>query len=212
MRSIIALLFAIIWVAVPALAQDKAWLGAETRDLTKAQADALGWDEPRGAWGVSVAKDGPAAKAGVLVGDVIVLDGQEIKGRAGLEAAVEAKAVGAAPRLRYWRNKREKRPVTVALVAAPKPVEVAQIPNALQLMLDSGGHMSLITGLAWTPDGKQIISSGNDKVIRVWDAETGRTVRTVRGEIGPSFEGQIFAMALSPDGRWLAVGGWLHTR
>ncbi|MFZ1109266.1 MAG: caspase family protein [Rhodomicrobium sp.] len=77
------------------------------------------------------------------------------------------------------------------------------------LQLDTGGHMALIKGLAFTPDGKFIVSASNDKVIRVWDWRAGKTVRTIRGQSGPGQEGKIFAMALSPDGRWLAVGGLL---
>ena len=33
-------------------------------------------------------------------------------------------------------------------------------------------------------------------------------MRTIRGEIGPARDGTIYAMALSPDQRWLAAGGW----
>jgi WD40 repeat protein len=45
--------------------------------------------------------------------------------------------------------------------------------------------------------------------VRVWDLKTGKTVRTLRGQIGAGDEGKIYAMALSPDERWLAVGGLL---
>lgn len=77
------------------------------------------------------------------------------------------------------------------------------------LQLDPGGHMALINDIAFTPDGRYLISAGDDKVIRLWEVASGLTARTLRGQIGPGSEGQIYAMALSPDGRWLAVGGWM---
>ncbi len=73
--------------------------------------------------------------------------------------------------------------------------------------LDTGGHMAIVRGIAFTPDGKQVVSAGEDKVIRVWDLGSGKTVRTIRGESALGSLGKIFAMALSPDGKWLAVGG-----
>jgi WD40 repeat protein/uncharacterized caspase-like protein len=76
------------------------------------------------------------------------------------------------------------------------------------LMLDTGGHQAIIKGIAFTHDGKYLVSAGDDKVVRVWDWRAGKTVRTIRGQVGPGPEGAIFAMALSPDGRWLAVAGW----
>jgi WD40 repeat protein len=76
------------------------------------------------------------------------------------------------------------------------------------LMLDTGGHMAIINDLAFTPDGKQLVSAADDKVIRIWDWQAGKTIRFIRGEVGPGNEGKPFAMALSPDGRWLAAGGW----
>ncbi len=78
------------------------------------------------------------------------------------------------------------------------------------LQLDPGGHMAVIKGLAFTPDGNYIVSAGDDKVVRVWDWRAGKTVRTIRGLTGPGVVGKIYSMALSPDGRWLAVAGWTH--
>jgi WD40 repeat protein len=72
--------------------------------------------------------------------------------------------------------------------------------------LDTGGHTASIRGIAFTPDGKRLVSAGEDKVIRVWDLQAGRTVRTIRGESSRNL-GRIFALALSPNGKWLAVGG-----
>jgi len=75
------------------------------------------------------------------------------------------------------------------------------------LQLDTGGHMAIIKGLAFTPDGRQLVSASDDKTIRVWDLAGGKTVRTIRGESAPGDAGKVYAMALSPDGKWLAVGG-----
>lgn len=85
----------------------------------------------------------------------------------------------------------------------PKP------PPPPILQIDPGGHKALIRDVAFTPDGRYLVSASNDKVIRVWDIETGETVRMFRGQIGAGHEGKIYAMALSPDGQWLAVGGWM---
>ncbi len=65
----------------------------------------------------------------------------------------------------------------------------------------------MIQSIAFTPDGRQLVSASYDKTIRVWDLASGKTVRTIRGESAPGHAGKVFAMALSPDGKWLAAGG-----
>jgi WD40 repeat protein len=84
----------------------------------------------------------------------------------------------------------------------------AQAEERPVLQLDTGGHMALINKVLFTPDGKQLVSAAVDKVIRVWDVATGKTLRTIRGEIAPGDVGKVFAISQSPDGKWLAAGGW----
>ena len=79
------------------------------------------------------------------------------------------------------------------------------------LQIDSGGHSSLIGDIAFSKDGRYLVSTGKDKLIRVWDIAQEKTVRTIRGQVGEGPEGKIYAMALSVDNRWLAVGMFHNT-
>ena len=184
-------------------------LGVELQDLTKEEADRLGWEAPRGAKVTKVLNAGPAAAAGIEPGDVIAtLDGVEVENQMRLTAALMAKGAGATVKLRLIRAGKEKA-VSATLDVRPGAL-MAGAEKAPQLMLDTGGHTSKIRGLAFTPDGRQVVSGSQDKVIRVWDVDTGKTVRFIRGETAPGSWGIIYAMALSLDGRWLAVGGFLR--
>jgi hypothetical protein len=51
--------------------EGKGWLGADVLDVTKAEADKLGWDLPRGAKVGVVASGSPAEKAGLKTDDII---------------------------------------------------------------------------------------------------------------------------------------------
>jgi hypothetical protein len=212
MHAVIRLLVAtfILLVAGPVWAQDnKGYLGVDLQDISKEEADKLGWDTPHGARVTKAREGGPAAAGGLLANDIIlVLDGVEVENKDGFIASIGDKGAGAQVRLRLLRDGRER---SVSLTLDRRPVEQAQQQQVIGsndvpiLQLDTGAHMALIKGIAFTPDGKQLVSASDDKTIRVWDWQSGKTVRIIRGNVGPSHEGKYFSMALSPDGRWIAA-------
>jgi WD40 repeat protein len=202
--------FVVLLLNGTASAQDgKGWLGADVADVTRAEADKLGWDVPHGAKLGVVASGSPAEQAGLKTGDIMLtIDGVEAETSSAFDKAIAAKSPGAEVLLRVLSNGRERR-VTVTLAERPK-AQAGRDEALPLLMLNTGGHMALIESLTFTPDGKQVVTASVDKLIRVWDWQTGQTIRTFRGQVGPGHEGKIYTMALSPDGRWLAAGGWMH--
>ncbi|MBN9070726.1 MAG: WD40 repeat domain-containing protein, partial [Rhizobiales bacterium] len=77
-----------------------------------------------------------------------------------------------------------------------------------RLDLDTGGHRALVRDLAFTSDGHLLLSASDDKTIRVWDVASGTTLRTLRGYMGAGNDGKVFALAISPDDRTVAAGGY----
>lgn len=86
----------------------RGWLGVVIQRVTPEIAESLGLDKPGGALVANVSKDGPADKAGVKVGDVIVeFDGKEIKESNDLPIVVARTAVDKKVGLKVLREKKE---------------------------------------------------------------------------------------------------------
>lgn len=61
------------------------------------------------------------------------------------------------------------------------------------------GHSKTVTSVAFSPNGKMILSASWDQTIKLWDATTGRALRTFGGHTNA-----VNAVAFSPDGRLIA--------
>ncbi len=77
-----------------------------------------------------------------------------------------------------------------------------------RLIIDPQAHAGIVNDMSFTSNGKFLISVSDDKTIRIWDVERGVLDRTLRSFASAGPEGAIYAMALSPDNRFLAIGGY----
>jgi WD40 repeat protein len=60
----------------------------------------------------------------------------------------------------------------------------------------------MVQALAFSPDGRRLLSAGRDRLLRLWDVHTGVLVREMAGHTG-----EVFAAVFHPDGQRIASGG-----
>lgn len=77
------------------------------------------------------------------------------------------------------------------------------------IVVETGGHMGLVKSVVFSPDGKFLYSFSDDKTVRMWDVENGVLINTYRGYIERGPVGMCNSGAISPDGNFLAIGGYL---
>lgn len=63
--------------------------------------------------------------------------------------------------------------------------------------------------MAADSEGKRVASASVDKTVRIWDGKSGKLLSVLRPPIGDDLEGELYALALSPDGKTVACSG--HT-
>jgi WD40 repeat protein len=75
------------------------------------------------------------------------------------------------------------------------------------LRIETGMHTAMIRGIGVDSACRLLATASLDKTVRLWSLPDGKLQRILRLPIGDDEAGRIYAVALSPDGRWLAAGG-----
>ncbi len=76
------------------------------------------------------------------------------------------------------------------------------------LRVEAGMHSTLIRRVAVDAPRQRLVTCSDDKTVRVWQMPQARLVATLRVPIDKGHEGQLFAVAVSPDGKTVVTGGW----
>jgi hypothetical protein len=124
-------------------------------------------------------------------------------------AEVEAflKLYRAAAFYRLLANRRLER-LRTPVIATPAP---SPVPEDVFLRIEAGMHTAKIGRISVAANSRMMATGSDDKTVRLWSLPSGKLLRTLRPPVGIGFDGRIFAVALAPDGSWVAAGGWDHS-
>ncbi|MGK7894786.1 MAG: CHAT domain-containing protein [Xenococcus sp. (in: cyanobacteria)] len=96
-------------------------------------------------------------------------------------------------------------------------LETGKLRRTLDNMVIHEGHLLAVTSVAIAPDGETIASAGLENKIKIWNAKTGREIRSLNGPgegvIGLTYSvftknyNGLYNVAFSPDGTILASAG-----
>jgi len=98
--------------------------------------------------------------------------------------------------------------VGIACLLLMSAVGASEPPADPVLRIDPGMHTAPIWRVAVDARGRWLVTGSHDRTARVWDLTTGRLQRVLRPPLGSGEEGKLYAVALSPDGATVALGGW----
>lgn len=112
--------------------------------------------------------------------------------------------------LRHWLNEERNQitsldfnPAATRLAVSGDWVNTVWDLQTGRLEFRMEGHEDLTTSISYSPDGNSLLTGSADATLRIWDAETGKHLRTFdrRPPHVP-----VSSLAFSPNGRFEAVG------
>ena len=197
----------------------RAWLGAKLQEVTPEIADSLGLKSPSGALVASVAPGGPAARAGIKPGDVLLtIDGALIEDPNAFDSRFATKPLGGAAQVGLIRHGREL-VLPIALEPLPdtprdemeirnrSPFQGATVANlspalADELRLDPQTQGVVITGVA---DGSPAQSIGFQKGDIVVSVNNQRILRSADLERATAAGGHQWRITILRGGQQISV-------
>jgi WD40 repeat protein len=71
-----------------------------------------------------------------------------------------------------------------------------------ELVRTLSGHTDDVTSVAFSPDGRLLVTASRDHDARIWDVASGRMIRLLHGHAAFVSDAQF-----SADGRWVVTAG-----
>ena len=95
-----------------------------------------------------------------------------------------------------------------ALAQDQGPKDGTDLYDRPVLAIDPGMHTATIWSQAVDAAGRFAVTGGDDRTVRIWSVADGKLLRTIWIPVGPENVGDVYAVAISPDGSTIAAGGW----
>lgn len=97
--------------------------------------------------------------------------------------------------------------VLCLLLAFASPALAQDPPQVPFLRIEAGGHIGAVPHLSVDSSGRLLATAGYDKTVRLWSLPDGKPRGVLRPPIGPEQEGEIYGVAVTPDGRRVFAAG-----
>ena len=181
------------------------WLGAKLQEVTPEIAESLGLKRPTGALVASLAGDGPAARAGLKTGDLIVsIDGTIVEDPNAFDYRFATKPLGGTAQIGFLRQGRELA-VQISLQTAPElPREEIEIRSRSPFLGATVANLSpaLADELRLDPQSRGVV------ILGVSEGSTAQSIGLQRGDIVVSVNNQKIEKTADLD-RAARAGGRL---
>lgn len=100
----------------------------------------------------------------------------------------------------------QPRPAARAPVSVQAPA--GQPPSEPFLRIEAGRHTGGVNRIAVDAAGTVLATASDDKTVRLWNPVDGKPIGVLRAPIGPREEGELYAVALTPDGKRAFAAGY----
>jgi WD40 repeat protein len=163
-------------------------------DLARAKEVAQNWGTEQHVWAEAWSRDGTKFAVSIA-GAVEMVD--TVTGKSRLLGKLLAGAWLAWSPDGQWLASANHQQVELWHLPSAKMLTLVDARNTAR-KLASYHHYPLV----WSPDGKKLVTEGEESAILIWDAAAAKVVHVLRGHTAP-----VLAAAWSPDGKRLVSAG-----
>jgi Do/DeqQ family serine protease len=172
------------------------WLGAKLQEVTPEIADSLGLKRPSGALVANLAADGPAARAGLRTGDLIVsIDGTIVEDPNAFDYRFATKSLGGTAQIGFFRQGKEQ-VAPINLQTAPElPREEIEIHSRSPFLGATVANLSP----ALADELRLDLQSRGVVIVGVADGSTAQSIGLQRGDVVVSVNNQKIEKSADVD-------------